>query len=89
MWSLQGITFLSTVFSSDGQRVLLSDEVGEEIWSVVPEPNSRPEVLLHQVADWGHGFRVHSGRLFFSVSEYESDIWVVDLECAVCGNGGQ
>ncbi len=36
--------------------------------------------LTHTMRNHTFSLRVHGDRIYFSVAEFESDIWVMDLE---------
>ncbi|MCH8938998.1 MAG: PD40 domain-containing protein, partial [Gemmatimonadetes bacterium] len=73
-------------FSADGSTLYVygSDAEGSQgIWAI-PTEGGAPRLVIENDDEsrwiYSLSLRVHGDRIYFSVAEYESDIWVMDLE---------
>ncbi|MCZ6620266.1 MAG: hypothetical protein O7E57_19275, partial [Gammaproteobacteria bacterium] len=73
-------------FSADGSTLYVygSDAEGSQgIWEI-PTEGGTPRLVIENDDEsrwiYSMSLRVHGDRIYFSVAEYESDIWVMDLE---------
>ncbi len=73
-------------FSADGSTLYvygLDAEGSQGIWAI-PTEGGTPRLVIENDDEsrwiFSSSLRVHGGRIYFSVAEYESDIWVMDLE---------
>ena len=82
-----GLTALQTPqFSPDGSRVFFSaiaQDCSEALWWVPTEGGDATKLVSFDdpsMTVWMRIFRVAGDSFYFAISEYESDIWVVDLD---------
>ncbi len=72
-------------FSADGSTIYaygLDAEGSQGIWAI-PTEGGAPRLVIenHDESRWFlRALQVHGDRIYLSVAEYESDIWVMDLE---------
>jgi Tol biopolymer transport system component len=73
-------------FSTDGSTLYvygLDAEGSQGIWAI-PTEGGAPQLVIENDDEsrWIYymSLQVHGDRIYFSVAEYESDIWVMDLE---------
>ena len=71
-------------FSADGSVVYvygLDAEGSQGVWAI-PTESGEPRLVIENDDEsrWIFDLRVHDDSVYLSVTEYESDIWVMDLE---------
>jgi Tol biopolymer transport system component len=73
------------VFSPDGSRIYfhgVQEDGSQGIWWIPPEGGSPTKVVAidDPAVMLFSAFTVDSERLYFTLAEYASDIWVMDLD---------
>jgi len=74
-------------FSADGRTMFYltnTNALTNALWSIELGSGNDP-VRLAEISTSSMQTIVRAGRVYFSPRELTSDIWVMDLECAVCG----
>jgi len=91
-WTADGFAgWTQPRFSADGATIYFwaGDGAGVAgLWSISAAGAGLRQVIVSgEEPLWADplSLSVGSDRIYLAVTEFQSDIWVMDLECAVCG----